>query len=131
MGSKKSQGRDASARLRKRLEQVRACERSGETLKAYATRHRISVHALYQAKKLARQQGLWPAHGTPETRAVRSKPSMASRRPRFVEAIAAPAASTPGCAWRLRLRSGDVLESSTPLTDLETVRLIDALRGRP
>ena len=127
MGSKKPQGRDASARLRKRLEQVRACERSGETLKAYATRHRISVHLLYQAKKLARQQGLWPAHGTPKTRAVQS----ASRPPRFVEAIVAPAASTPGCAWRLRLRSGDVLESSTPLTDLETVRLIDALRGRP
>jgi hypothetical protein len=126
MGSKKSQGRDTSARLRKRLEQVRACEQSGETLKAYAARHKMSVHALYQAKKLARQQGLWPAHGTPKTRAVRS----ASRRPRFVEAIAAPVAHTLGFAWRLRLRSGDVLESSTPLTDLETVRLIAALGDR-
>jgi hypothetical protein len=130
MGSKKSQGRDTSARLRKRLEQVRACEQSGETLKAYAARHKMSVHALYQAKKLARQQGLWPAHGSSKTRSARSKQSMAPRRPRFVEAIAAPAAPTLGFAWRLRLRSGDVLESSTPLTDLETVRLIDALGDR-
>ncbi len=130
MGSKKSRSSEASARLRKRLEQIRACEQSGETLKAYAARRRISVHALYQAKKQARQQGLLPAHGSQKTRAVRSKGARAPRRPRFVEAISAPAAATPDCAWRLRLRSGDVLESSTPLTDLETVRLIAALRDR-
>ena len=131
MGSKKSRGRKASAQLRKRLEQVRACEESGETLKAYATRRKISVHALYQAKKQARQQGLLPAHVTRKTRAVRAKRPKATRRSRFVEAISAPAPPTPGCAWRLRLRSGDVLESSTPLTDHETLRLIDALRDRP
>jgi len=131
MGSRKSRGRKALAPLRKRLEQVRACERSGETLKAYATRRKISVHALYQAKKQARQQGLLPAHVTQETRAVRAKRPKATRRSRFVEAISAPATPTPGCAWRLRLRSGDVLESSTPLTDHETLRLIDALRDQP
>ena len=131
MGSKESRSREASARLRKRLEQIRACEQSGETLKAYALRRRISVHALYQAKKQARQQGLLPAHGTQKTRAVRAAQLKTTRRPRFVEAISAPATSAPGCAWRLRLRSGDVLESSTPLTDHETLRLIDALRDRP
>ncbi len=68
MGSKKSRGRKASAQLRKRLAQVRACEESGETLKAYATRRKISVHALYQAKKQARQQGLLAAYGTGKTR---------------------------------------------------------------
>ena len=131
MGSRKSRAREASAQLRKRLEQIRACEESGETLKAYAVRRKISVHALYQAKKEARQKGLLPAHGTPKTRAVRARRPKATRRPRFVEAISAPVAATPGCAWRLRLRSGDVLESSTPLTDHETLRLIDALRDQP
>ena len=58
MGSRKSRGQEASARLRKRLGQVRACEQSGETLKAYAAHHGISVHSLYQAKKQARQRGL-------------------------------------------------------------------------
>ncbi len=131
MGSKQSRGREVSAQLRRRLEQIRACEESGETLKAYAERRKISVHALYQAKKEARQQGLWPAHGTPKTRAARAKRPKATRRPRFVEAIAAPSVPASALAWRLRLRSGDVLESSTPLTDHETVRLIDALRDRP
>ena len=131
MGSKKSRGGKASAPLRKRLDQIRACEESGETLKAYAMRRKISVHALYQAKKEARQQGLLPAHGTRKTRATRAKRRKATQRPRFVEAITVSATPTPGCAWRLRLRSGDVLESSTPLTDHETLRLIDALRDRP
>ncbi len=131
MGSKKSRGREAAVLLRKRLEQIRACEESGETLKAFAARRKISVHALYQAKKEARQQGLWPARGTPTTRVVRAKRPKTTRRPRFVEAISAPASPTLDCAWRLRLRSGDVLESRTPLTDHETLRLIDALRDRP
>ena len=131
MGSKRSRSHKVSAPLRKRLEQIRECERSGETLKAYATRRKLSVHALYQAKKEARQKGLLPAHGTQKTRAVPAKRPKARPRPRFVEAISAPAASTPGCAWRLRVRSGDVLESSSPLTDRETLRLIDALRDRP
>jgi transposase-like protein len=130
MGSKKSRGSEASARLRKRLSQIRACEKSGETLKRYAARQGISVHALYQAKKQARQKGLLPAHGTQKTRVVGSKRPKVTRRPRFVEAIAAPPASTPGLAWRLRLRSGDVLESNTPLSDHETLRLIHALRDR-
>ncbi len=127
MGSKRSRGREASAGLRKRLSQVRACEESGATLKAYAAQHGISVHALYQAKKQARQQGLLPAHGTQKTRAAGPK---RAPRPRFVEAIASPIALAPVFAWRLRLRSGDVLESSTPLDADGTLRLIDALRVR-
>ena len=124
MGSRRSEIRVASARLRKRLEQIRACEQSGETLKAYAARHGISVHSLYQAKKQARKRGLLPAHDTRKAR-----PKRASRA-RFVEAIAAPIDSAPALAWRLRLRSGDVLESSTPLDADGTLRLIDALRVR-
>ncbi len=63
MGSKKAGAGAAAATLRKRLVQVRACERTGESLKAYAARHGISVHSLYQAKKQARQQGLLRPHG--------------------------------------------------------------------
>jgi len=33
-------------------------ELQSKSLKAYAARHGISVHSLYQAKKQARQQGL-------------------------------------------------------------------------
>ena len=131
MGSRKSGGREASARLRKRLEQIRACEESGETLKAYAARQGISVHALYQAKKQARKRGLLPAHGTQSTQKARSTQPMCARRPRFVEAIASTVDAAPALAWRLRLRSGDVLESSTPLDADVTLRLIEALRARP
>jgi len=128
MGSKKSRSRVPSSGLRERLRQIRACEQSGATLKEYAARHGISVHALYQAKKQARQQGLLPAHGTSKTRGVGPKRTL---RPRFVEAIAAPAPAAPASlAWRLRLRSGDVLESSTPLGHDETLQLIRALRSR-
>ena len=129
MGGKKSRSRGASALLRKRLGQVRACERSGETLKTYAARHGISVHALYQAKKQARQKGLLPAYRTQKTRAAGAKRPKATRRPRFVEAVVAPAAPTSALAWRLCLRSGDVLESSTPLRHDETLRLVHALRS--
>ena len=127
MGIKKSRGGEASAGLRKRLAQIRACEESGSTLKEYASQRGISVHALYQAKKQARKQGLLPAHGTQKARAARPK---RARRSRFVEAIASPAAAAPALAWRLRLRSGDVLESSTPLDADGTLRLIRALRSR-
>lgn len=128
MGSKKSDGGAASAALRKRLAHVRACERAGESLKAYAARHGLSVHMLYQAKKTARQQGLLPPHGTEKGSPARST---RPRRSRFVEAISAPALPQAGYSWRLRFPSGEVLESSTPLAGDAALRLIGALRGRP
>ena len=84
-----------------------------------------------QKQQQARKRGLLPAPGSPKVRAARPK---RAPRARFVEAIASPIASpvdsaqTP--AWRLRLRSGDVLESSTPLDAEVTLRLIAALRVR-
>ena len=54
MGSTRSRAGVASPTLRKRLVQVSACERTGESLKVYAARHGISVHSLYQAKKRKR-----------------------------------------------------------------------------
>jgi transposase len=127
MGSKKAGGEAVAATLRKRLVQVSACERAGESLKAYAARRGISVHSLYQAKKQARQRGLLPPHGAEKSSPARSR---RPQRRRFVEAISAPATPQPGYSWRLRFSSGEVLESSTALAGDEILRLIDALRGR-
>jgi hypothetical protein len=128
MGRTRSVSGAASPTLRGRLAQVRDCEKSGESLKAYADREGISVHSLYQAKKLARRQGLLPPHRGPESKSAKAK----QRRPsRFVEAVRPPVPREPGPAWRLRLAGGEVLESSTPLGIDETLALVGALRGRP
>ena len=127
MGSKSSSSGGASGTLRKRLAQIRACERSGESLKAYAERHDLSVHVLYGAKRLARQQGLLPPHRAERARAARSTRDQA---PRFAEAIARTRGADSGAAWRLRFAGGEALESSTPLGIEEALRLIEAVRGR-
>ena len=125
--SKRSSKRDAaSARLRERLSVVRACEKSGESLKTYAERHAISVHSLYQAKKVARQKGLLPPH-----RSARSaSQGKSTRPPRFVEARVTTS-MTPAIrsAWRIRFTSGDVLESATPLSMEDVFHLAVRLRG--
>ena len=118
----------ASARLREHMSAIRACEKSGESLKSYAERHGVSVHALYQAKKAARKQGLLPPHRA--TRSTGSGPETA-RRSRFVEAR--PAASMPHPirpTWRIRFTSGDVLESDAPLSMDDVVRLAVRMRGQ-
>ena len=128
MGSKKFDGSATSATLRRRLSQIQACEKSGETLKAYAERHGLSVHSLYQAKKMARQRGLLAPHRSGRTKGRASKED---RAPRFVEARPPVALRHPVTVWRLRFRGGEVLESSA-LLDVElALRLVDALRDRP
>ena len=125
MGSKKSSGAEVSPTLRTRLAQIRACEKSGESLKDYAARQGLSVHMLYQAKKLARQQGLLAPHRTERVKGPRSK---ARPRPRFVDAVRRDEAQPSAVAWRLHLPTGVVLESGTPITPDEVIRLVDALR---
>ena len=127
MGSKGSGGAEPSVTLRKRLAQVQACEHSGESLKAYAERRGISVHLLYQAKKVARHRGLLPP-----SRDGNLKPSRAKKAqpPRFVEATSLVSSRQSSAAWRLRFAGGEVLESNVPL-DLEVVlRLIESLGCR-
>ena len=104
----------ASARLREHLSVIRACEKFGESLKSYAKRQGISVHALYQAKKAARQQGLLPPYRS--TRSVASQGKNAQSR-RFVEARATTSMAPPlRPTWRVRFASGDALESDSPLS---------------
>jgi transposase-like protein len=127
MGSKRSEAAGVSGKLRRQLAHIRASEESGETLKEYAGRHGLSVHALYQAKKVARQQGLLPPHGSgPSCAPVTEKNSAPLR---FTEAVARPPRSDSRVAWRLRLASGDVLESDSALGREELVHLIRVLRG--
>jgi transposase len=126
MGSKKSRKGGDSGALRDRLAHIRACEKSGGSLKAYAERHGLSVYALYQAKKIARQRGLLPPHRSHSARRPRKK------RPepvRFAEAVVQ--ARDPGASptWRLRLASGDVIESHATLEHDQLLHLIRALRG--
>ncbi len=132
MGNKNSRRDRASANLRKRLAEVRACEEAGESLKDYAKRQGLSVHMLYQAKKLARQQGLLAPHRTgPPVKRTRSKPDdRPLHRPRFVEAVRRVEAREPAVAWRLRLSTGVVFESATPIAPDEIIRLVDALQAR-
>ncbi len=128
MASKRTLGAGPSAKLRERLKQIEACEKSGESLKAYARRHGLSVDSLYQAKKEARRQGLIPPYSRPSTAGM-GKPSR-TRPTRFVKAVRrTDAPDTRSAAWRLRFSGGEVLESSQPLS-ADVARLLLASLGR-
>ena len=127
MGTRSSKA-GASPTLRQHLVHVKACEASGTTLKAYAQRRGLSVQALYQAKKLARQRGLLPPHrGTTRPDNLRSERTRPSR---FIEAVRSPVTPGPVPAWRLRFASGEVLESGTPLDVAALLRIVVMLRER-
>ena len=127
---KKSTAVKASRLLRDRVAAIRACERSGETLKAYAIRTGVSVFTLYEAKRQARSLGLLPPHRSDRHRAATKPPSRKSGATRFVEATVRPAPRDEALAWRLRFPGGAVLEAMTPLGPGESVRLVELLGGR-
>lgn len=110
---------------RKWLGIVRACEQSGESLTRYAKRKGVSIHALYQAKKRARELGLLPPH-----RKTSAQPASRGRDrpPRFVEAVQRAQPLEASAAWRVRLPGGGVIESMTPLTIDDAMRLVESLR---
>jgi transposase-like protein len=127
MGSKRSKGAGVSGNLRQQLAHIRASEKSGGSLKDYAGRHGLSLQSLYQAKKAARQQGLLPPHRIGPSHARAPKKELAPAR--FTEALMVPPRSSSNPAWRIRLASGDVLESDSALPPEELVQVIRALRG--
>jgi hypothetical protein len=51
---------ELTERQRYWLEQIQACEASGESLKAYASAHGFTAGALYAAKKVLIRKGLLP-----------------------------------------------------------------------
>lgn len=113
MGRKRSTG--LTLRQREWLGHLQACRRSGETIRAYAKRHRLSEQAMYQASRNLRQRGALPA-----ARGRRSE----KNRPGFVKVSRA---ERPGgmSAWRARLPNGVVLEGSGALGR----ELVEALAG--
>ncbi len=78
------------------LRHLRSCESSGETLKAYAKRHGLSVHGLYAARKRLRQRGV------PLSVSRTSPVSFARVNARV------SSAREPG--WRVRFPNGAVVE---------------------
>ncbi len=125
MKSKRSREAGSPA-LHRRLAEIQSCEDSGESLKAYAIRRGISVHSLYQAKKMARQQGLLPPHRSQKTKSSRTR-TKAVRPLRFVEATAVVSLPPASAVWRVRFAGGTVLESHTPLDVEVALRLIQSL----
>ena len=118
---------ELSATLRNHLDVIEACEQSGEPLKRYAERKGLSIHTLYQAKKELRKKGVLAPAEHPRGKA-RKLQRGAQHAPRFIEAVprrSEGAAVNP--AWRLRLPTGVVFESTTPITADEITRLARVL----
>lgn len=95
------------------LEQLLACESSGLTSKAYAKKHRLSVHALYQARKeLRRRESL----ASPPT-----KPSVTFAKVRAESRVAR------GGLWRVRFPNGSLIELEAPQEPGERMLLLQAV----
>lgn len=109
MGKKRST--DLTPRQREWLGHLRACSRSGETVRAYAKRHRLSEHGMYQAAKDLRERGALPA--------PRRRRSPKQSSPTFMKIASAPAVSSIAIApspWRVRLPNGVVVEGTEVLS---------------
>jgi len=125
MARKNGSGRRLARTVERRLAEISACERRGEPLKAYAKRTGQSVQTLYEAKRAARRAGVLPPH-----RGGKPRPSVrrTSRdAPRFAEAVVAPPAPGGSVVWRLRLPSGALLESTSPLDAALLEQLVSRL----
>jgi hypothetical protein len=103
---------------RKWFQHLRAAERSGETIKDYAARQGMSVQSLYQGGKRLRRLGVL------EPRVRRRRKRAASG---FVKVEPGAARRETGPAWRVRLSSGVVFESSAPLAHDDLLSLLAAL----
>ncbi len=128
--SEKSTVAKASPLLRDRVAAIRACERSGETLNAYAARTGVSVSTLYEAKRHARSLGLLPPHRSARRPTATKQPSRESGATRFVEATVRPTPRGEAFAWRLRFPGGEILEVGTPLSGDDARHLVELLGGR-
>ncbi len=103
---------ELTSRQREWLAHLQRCETSGETKRAYAKRHRLSVQAMYYAAKDLRRRGALPPAG-------RAAPSVSFIR-------VPPPASTQG-AWRVRFANGAVLEGANVLSSESLTALVESL----
>lgn len=106
MGSKRPSA--LTPRQREWLGHLRKAASEKMAVRAYAKRHRLSEHALYQAAKELRRKGHW----TPSKRATRAGPARTPGRFVEVRSTAAVAAPSP---WRARLPNGVVIEGAGEL----------------
>jgi hypothetical protein len=117
MGSQaQANERDLTNKQREWLRHLRACRRSGRLVKDYAAEHGIPVQALYQAAKRLRKRGLLEPSGHRRSKAEG-----------FVKVAVATAPPDLRSAWRIRLPSGTILESTTPLSGDELLRVLERL----
>ena len=94
---------------------LRACAASGLTSKAYAEKHQLSIHGLYQARKELRRREVLasPAKSPSVTFAkVRAEPRVAR-----------------GGVWRVRFSNGAVLELEAPREREDEVWLLKTVAG--
>jgi hypothetical protein len=117
MGQRRPNNKAPHSRLTERqaywLEHLRTCESSGLTSKAYAKKHRLSVHALYQARKEFRQRKALAS--TP------NRPSVTFTKVRVEPRVAR------GGVWRVRFPNGSLIELEAPLEAEERVQLLQAV----
>ena len=103
---------ELTSRQREWLTHLKRCATSGETKRAYAKRHRLSIQAMYYAAKDLRRRGaLAPAR-------------RAARTSSFVR-ISTPV--SPRGAWQVRFANGAVLEGANALTSESLTALVEAL----
>ena len=117
-GSRESSEPRLTPGQRRWLEHLRTAERSGGTIKEYASRRGLSVQSLYQAGKRLRRLGVI------EPRIRRRRESAESA---FVKVEPTAPRREGGLAWRIRLPNGLVFESSAPLAHADLVSLLAAL----
>ena len=103
---------ELTSRQREWLAHLNRCTASGETKRAYAKRHRLSIQAMYYAAKDLRRRGAL----APARRAVRSAS--------FVR-VSAPV--SPRGSWQVRFANGAVLEGANALTSESLTALVEAL----
>ena len=103
-----------SERQREWLRHLRACERSGETIRQYGERKGLSVHRLYSARK--RLRGLGISFGSP-----RRSCGVSFAKVTLGEAAVGPA------SWRVHFPNGAVVEWNAPLGGEQAKELLQAI----
>ena len=94
---------------------LRACAASGLTSKAYAEKHQLSIHGLYQARKEHRRR-----------ESLASPPNRPSVT--FARVHAAPATARER-SWRIRFPNGAVVEIEAPREPEDRVHLLQSVAG--
>lgn len=112
--------------LRRHLTVIRECEQSGEPLKRYAARKGLSIHTLYQAKRVLRKKGVLRS---PDGTRAKPRIGRAAEKPvlRFVQAVRRSEENERVLAWRVRLPGGAIFESNVALSGEAMLRLLKSL----